>query len=67
MSTEDVAPAKTYISTKGKVFPWQQLRLPPHILPEAYDIALHPNLTESWFKVRVVLFVKKLKFRSFCC
>lgn len=43
------APPKDYISTDGRPFPWKNIRLPRTVLPDRYDIFLHPNISRSVF------------------
>ncbi|GBO16356.1 hypothetical protein AVEN_157340-1, partial [Araneus ventricosus] len=37
--------------------PWYSPRLPSHVVPEHYDLHLHPSLTQGRFKGRVSIFV----------
>ena len=46
---------KTYVSTDGRPFPWKDIRLPRSVLPDAYEIFLHPNLTRSVFSGKVTV------------
>lgn len=44
---------QTYIATNGEPFPWKDLRLPVAVIPEAYTIFLHANISKSYFEGRV--------------
>ncbi|KAM9329886.1 leucyl-cystinyl aminopeptidase [Gastrophryne carolinensis] len=47
------------IATNGELFPWTKIRLPSSIIPQEYNITLHPNLTTMVFSGVVQI---KLKF-----
>ncbi|XP_076439260.1 endoplasmic reticulum aminopeptidase 1-like isoform X2 [Babylonia areolata] len=47
--TSPTTPPKDYISTDGRPFPWKDIRLPRKVVPEAYHIFLHPNISRSTF------------------
>jgi len=39
-----------YIATNGRPFPYHAIRLPDSVIPVHYNIFIHPNITESYFK-----------------
>ncbi|KAF8795593.1 Glutamyl aminopeptidase like protein [Argiope bruennichi] len=47
---------KEWLEVEGPV-PWYSPRLPAHIIPEHYDLHLHPNLTAESFTGRVSIWV----------
>ena len=40
---------------------WDDLKLPPHIRPIAYDITLHPNLTTNEYRGSVLITINVTK------
>ncbi|XP_005326197.2 leucyl-cystinyl aminopeptidase [Ictidomys tridecemlineatus] len=49
------------IATNGKLFPWAQIRLPTAIMPQRYELHLHPNLTSMTFRGSVTISVLALQ------
>lgn len=52
-------------ATNGERFPWEDIRLPPSIIPSNYDIFLHPNLSTFHFTGNVTIQIKSLKDTDF--
>ncbi|XP_078070888.1 endoplasmic reticulum aminopeptidase 1-like [Mustelus asterias] len=48
------------LTSDGRTFPWNKIRLPENIVPVHYDLFIHPNLTTLTFSasVRIEVFVK---------
>ncbi|XP_048667820.1 leucyl-cystinyl aminopeptidase [Marmota marmota marmota] len=49
------------VATNGKLFPWAQIRLPTAIMPQRYELHLHPNLTSMTFRGSVTISVLALQ------
>ncbi|MEJ1275494.1 leucyl/cystinyl aminopeptidase [Cricetulus griseus] len=49
------------VATNGKLFPWAQIRLPTAIMPQRYELSLHPNLTSMTFKGSVTISLQALQ------
>ncbi|XP_021076862.1 leucyl-cystinyl aminopeptidase isoform X2 [Mus pahari] len=49
------------VATNGKVFPWAQIRLPTAIIPQCYELSLHPNLTSMTFRGSVTISLQALQ------
>ncbi|XP_048186963.1 leucyl-cystinyl aminopeptidase [Perognathus longimembris pacificus] len=49
------------LATNGKLFPWAQIRLPTAIMPQRYELNLHPNLTSMTFKGSVTISLQALQ------
>ncbi|XP_057611735.1 leucyl-cystinyl aminopeptidase [Chionomys nivalis] len=49
------------IATNGKLFPWAQIRLPTAIMPQRYELNLHPNLTSMTFRGSVTISLQALQ------
>lgn len=45
-----------YISTNGKPFPYQDIRLPKSVIPNHYQILLHPNISRSFFNGKIKIY-----------
>lgn len=43
------------IATNGKKFPYKNILLPKAIIPETYQIFMHPNISESTFEGKVTI------------
>ncbi|XP_020033622.1 leucyl-cystinyl aminopeptidase isoform X1 [Castor canadensis] len=43
------------VATNGKLFPWAQIRLPIAVMPQRYELNLHPNLTSMTLKASVTI------------
>ncbi|XP_043919852.1 leucyl-cystinyl aminopeptidase [Protopterus annectens] len=58
--TKDIYP----LATNGKIFPWAMMRLPDTVLPEHYELLLHPDLINrnvSGFETVTVLIKEETK------
>ncbi|GFO20234.1 aminopeptidase n-like protein [Plakobranchus ocellatus] len=52
---------QTYVATNGEPFPWKELRLPKTLVPQAYDIFLHPNISRSEFSGQVEMILRVME------
>ncbi|XP_071098659.1 endoplasmic reticulum aminopeptidase 1-like isoform X1 [Haliotis cracherodii] len=64
-ATTPAPKVQTYIATNGKDFPWKDIRLPKNLIPESYDILIHPNISQSYFKGRVIMKVRVISQTDF--
>ena len=63
-TAEEPAPPD-YLATDGSEFPWKDIRLPKSIVPHAYDIHMHPNLSTFQFKGHVNIKLEVTKSMKF--
>ncbi|KAK3789885.1 hypothetical protein RRG08_060438 [Elysia crispata] len=62
-STNDGSNEKvqSYKATNGEEFPWKEVRLPKTLVPQSYDIFLHPNITRSQFSGSVEMVLRVME------
>ncbi|GFS00691.1 aminopeptidase [Elysia marginata] len=52
---------QTFTATNGEEFPWREVRLPKTLIPQSYDIFLHPNISRSEFSGHVKMILRVME------
>nr|KAG5707291.1 hypothetical protein BaRGS_000065 [Batillaria attramentaria] len=64
-TTPAPAAEKSYIATNGEPFPWKDIRLPRDVLPDLYELSIHPNISQSVFTGTVTIHANVVKSTDF--